>query len=241
MSRCRWSILPIVGLLAAGALSGCDWHLPGKPVKPVELEIGTRAHFDRTYFVHCLGCHGPEGRNGPARPLNDPMYLASIPDETFSDVVENGHGLLMPGFKKTPFGGLSSKEIAAFTTSIKTFWGDPAKAGTGLPPYAQPPGSGDVVAGKATFAMFCGACHGPDGAGKSDGAGSVVNHFYLDLVSDQALRSTVLFGRTDLGCPSSRGPYPGHPEGRGLSEADIDDLTAWLVSNRVSISGEAKQ
>ena len=51
----------------------------------------------------------------------------------------------------------------------------------------------------------------------------------------------MLFGRTDLGCPSSRGPYPGHPEGRGLSAADIDDLTAWLVSNRVSISGEAKQ
>ena len=84
--------------------------------------------------------------------------------------------------------------------------------------------------------MFCGSCHGDDGAGKEGGAGSVVNRFYLDLVSDQALRSTVIFGRTDLGCPSFLGPYPGQPDGRGLTSAEIDDVTAWLVSNRVSIS-----
>ena len=229
------------GTLLALTLVGCDWHLPGKPIKPVEPEIGSRAHFERVYFVHCLGCHGPEGRNGPARPLNDPMYLASIPDATFEKVVSDGHGKLMPGFKKTPFSGLTPEEISAFTTSIKTYWGDPKKAGSDLPPYAQPAGSGNVKTGKTTFATYCGACHGEDGAGKEDGAGSVVNNFYLELVSDQALRSTVIYGRTDLGCPTFRGPYPGKPDGAGLSPSDIDDVTAWLVSNRVSISEEAKQ
>lgn len=241
MMRVRSSMALAAASLFAVALTGCDWHLPGKPVKTVEPEIGSRAHFDRVYFVNCLGCHGPEGRNGPARPMNDPMYLATIPDATFEQVVEDGHGPLMPGFRKTPFGGLSSEEITAFTKSIKTFWGDPKLAGTDLPPYASPAGAGDANAGKATFATFCGACHGADGAGKEDGAGSVVNRFYLDLVSDQALRSTVLFGRTDLGCPSSKGPYPGQPEDRGLTPTEIDDVTAWLVSNRVSVSREAKQ
>ena len=47
---------------------------------------------------------------------------------------------------------------------------------------------------------------------KTDGAGSVVDESYLLLVSDQALRSTVLFGRIDLGCPSYLGPYPGQPD-----------------------------
>lgn len=232
--------LLIAGGISALALTGCDWHLPGKPIKPVELEVGSRAHFDRVYFVHCLGCHGPEGRNGPARPLNDPMYLSLISNETFEHVVENGHGALMPGFKKTPFGGLSSDEIATFTKSIKTFWGDSKKVEPDLPSYAQPSGAGDLRSGKATFALFCGSCHGDDGAGKEGGAGSVVNRFYLDLVSDQALRSTVIFGRTDLGCPTFLGPYPGQPEGRRLTSAEIDDVTAWLVSNRVSISQEAK-
>ncbi|MEE2681876.1 MAG: c-type cytochrome [Planctomycetota bacterium] len=240
MNPRAWTPL-VPAVLLASILGGCDWHLPGKPVKPVEPTIGSREHFDRVYFVNCLGCHGPDGRNGPARPMNDPLYLASIPDQTFEKVVEDGHGVLMPGFRKTAFSGLSSEEITAFTTSIKTYWGDPKLSVTDLPPYAQPAGAGDPTAGKATFATFCGACHGADGAGKEDGAGSVVNRFYLELVSDQALRSTVLFGRTDLGCPSSQGPYPGQPKDRGLTPTEINDVTAWLVSNRVSVSQEAKR
>ena len=229
----------ITGGLVALALAGCDWHLPGKPIKPVEPVAGSRAEFDRLYFVHCLGCHGPEGRNGPARPMNDPLYLAVISDETFERVTTEGHGVLMPGFKKTPFSGMTTQQIKDFTTGIKRFWGDSKKVWKDLPAYAQPAGSGDVAVGGKTFATYCGSCHGTDGSGKSDGAGSVVNKFYLDLVSDQALRSTVIFGRTDLGCPDFRGPYPGHPEGQGLTPADIDNVTAWLVSNRVNLDQEA--
>ena len=74
---------------------------------------------------------------------------------------------------------------------------------------------------------------------EDDAAGSVVDESYLLLVSDQALRSTVLFGRIDLGCPSYLGPYPGQPEDRGLTSGEIDNITAWLVSQRVSYSREA--
>ncbi|MEC8734769.1 MAG: cytochrome c, partial [Planctomycetota bacterium] len=127
--RLHWLAAALLPVLVAG----CDWHFPGKPIKTVEPVVGSRAEFDRIYFVNCLGCHGPEGRNGPARPMNDPLYLAVIPDEVFERVTTEGHGVLMPGFKKTAFGGLTTKEISDFTTGIKKFWGDPKKAWNDLP------------------------------------------------------------------------------------------------------------
>jgi cytochrome c oxidase cbb3-type subunit 3/ubiquinol-cytochrome c reductase cytochrome c subunit len=173
--------------------------------------------------------------------MNDPLYQALISEETLETVIRDGHGLLMPGFEKTLYSGMTDEEIAAMAADMKHYWGDPAKAGSDLPSYAQSPGSGDPAKGRATFATYCGSCHGDSGEGKADGAGSVVDIMYLRLVSDQALRSTVICGRLDLGCPSFRGPYPGQPEGRGLSVGEIDDVTAWLISNRISIAEEAAQ
>jgi hypothetical protein len=56
----------------------------------------------------------------------------------------------------------------------------------------------------------------------------------------------VLFGRTDLataampgGCPDFRGPYPGQPTDRGLTAGEIDDVSAWLSSNRMTYAEEA--
>ncbi len=222
--------------------SGCDWQLPGKPIRQPELDIHTREGFERLYFVNCLGCHGPDGSQGPARPMNDSLYQKITSIDVLQSVIRDGHGSLMPGFAKTPFGGIEDDGIAALAQGMKTYWegqpGQPVATGT-LPPYAYAPGAGDATAGAGTFATFCGACHGSDGSGKTDGAGSVVDESYLLLVSDQALRSTVLFGRIDLGCPSYLGPYPEQAADRALSPDEIDDITAWLVSQRVSYAKEA--
>ena len=238
--RSSWTSLLLI-LFVAWLPAGCDWQLPGKPIRPEPATLDSRADVERMYFVQCLGCHGPDGLNGPARPMHDPLYLALVPTKTLETVISEGHGTLMPGFKKTLAGGLSEKEIAALASGMKHFWGDPEKAGSDLPPYAQPSGAGNPVAGKKTFTTFCGGCHGADGTGLEDGAGSVVGKQYLRLVSDQALRSTVICGRIDLGCPSFRGPYKGQPEDRRLTNSEIDDVTAWLVSNRVTLAQEAAQ
>ena len=86
----RWLAAALLPVLVAG----CDWHFPGKPIKTVEPVAGSRAEFDRIYFVNCLGCHGPEGRNGPARPMNDPLYLAVIPDKVFEQVTRHRQALV---------------------------------------------------------------------------------------------------------------------------------------------------
>ena len=227
-------------------LAGCDWHLPGKPIRKEAPDVATaegrKTLFNRAYFVNCLGCHGPDGRDGAARPMHDPLYLEIVPTATLEAVIRDGHGLLMPGFKKTLYGGMTDKEIAFFVEVMRERWGGTDSehaSGEDLPSYAQPEGAGDPARGGRTFATMCGTCHAPDGTGLPDGAGSVVDPMYLRLVSDQALRSTVIFGRIDLGCPNFRGPYPGQPEGGGLSSSEIDDVTAWLISNRLTIEEEA--
>ena len=239
----RVSVTIILSCLAF-PLSGCDFQLPGKPVKKAELDIHSREGFERLYFVNCLGCHGPDGRQGPARPMNDSLYQAITPTSVVESVTRQGHGSLMPGFAKTPYGGITDEGIAALAKGMKTFWKglpDQPKPSGALPAYAYTADAGDAAAGAGSFATFCGACHGSDGTGKADGAGSVVDESYLLLVSDQALRSTVLFGRLDLGCPSYLGPYPDQPADRVLSSNEIDDITAWLVSQRVSYTKEATQ
>jgi cytochrome c oxidase cbb3-type subunit 3 len=233
-------------LVLAVLVTGCDWQLPGKPIRPEPETIDSRSDFNVLYFDNCLGCHGPEGRQGPARPLNDPLYLAVVPTVTLERVIRIGHGPLMPGFRKTLAGGLDELQIAALASGMKHFWGDDSLKSAELPDYAVPPGRGDVKAGKVAFTTFCGGCHGEDGGGLEGHAGSVIDNDYLLLVSDQALRSTVLFGRTDLataamptGCPDFRGPYPGQPADRSLTASEIDDVSAWLSANRMTYTEEA--
>jgi len=56
---------------------------------------------------------------------------------------------------------------------------------------------------------------------------------YLALVSDRALRATVVVGRSDLGMPDWRGDVAG----RSMSEPEIADVVAWLVAQRAAFPG----
>jgi cytochrome c oxidase cbb3-type subunit 3/ubiquinol-cytochrome c reductase cytochrome c subunit len=91
---------------------------------------------------------------------------------------------------------------------------------------------GDLEQGLKVYAEACGSCHGVDGKGGDEG-GSVVDAAYLALVSDQALRTTVIAGRTDLGMPDWRSYIPGQP----LTAQQITDVVAWLASQRQPVVG----
>lgn len=213
--------------LAFGAMS-CDGHLPGKPL--VEKTPDAQAAFDTVYFTNCQACHGPSGRGGPARPLNDAYYLATIEDTEIEAIIHDGHGLLMPSFNATGYSGLSEHEIDSFVAQLRIAWGKEGE--TSSAPYVQPSGA-NAEAGAKAFAANCGACHGDNGKGKPGKAGSVVDQDYLQLVSAQALRSSVLFGRIDLGCPGSKT--------LGLSSQAINDITAWLLAQQTRARGGANE
>ena len=229
-----------LSIAAVFVLAGCgDW--PGKPVAVVAPAAGSREAFDANYAVQCAACHGANGTNGGARPLNDPLYLAVIPEESFLAAVAHGQGILMPAYAAAEGGPWDKAALKTFVDGAYRFWGssgglDAATQGP-LPSYAL--ADGNAQAGAAVFASWCGACHGSDGAGLAGAApgpeavdgGSVVDSFYLRLISDQGLRSAVLFGHADLGMPAYRGPFPGHGEAM-LDEESINNITAWLKSRK---------
>src|SRR6185295_9404487 len=105
------------------------------------------------------------------------------------------------------------------TTSV------PATAGTSnVSPSASK--AGDVLQCATTFKTYCASCHGTNVDGGS--AGSSVDANFLNLVSDQGLRTTVVVGRADLGKPDWRGNVPDHP----MSAQEIADVVAWLAAQR---------
>ena len=243
--RLRMLIASVFGIACLG---GCGDFWPGKPVASVDPTAASEAGFRAVYDAHCAACHGQNGMKGAARPLNDPLYLAITPKASFTKAVSHGQGILMPAYLTSEGGPLDEKALATFVDDIYTYWGDKEKASAGndAPSYAS--SSGSASSGKSAFATWCGACHGQNGTGLGDAkpvegalAGhSVVDQFYLRLISDQGIRSAVIFGHPEFGMPSYKGPFPGM-NGKAMDEKTIDDIVAWIISQRVTVQTQAQE
>jgi cytochrome c oxidase cbb3-type subunit 3 len=226
--------------LAMLALVGCD-AMPGRPQPSDHPPLPSQVMgFAELYGQSCAGCHGTDGRLGAARPLNDPVYLALVPQDRLRMIIAQGvPGTAMPGFAPAAGGPLTEAQIDALVHEMRQRWSHPAPSpDVPLPPYAVgamaangvPPG--DPEHGLRVYAEACASCHGADGKGGAKG-GSVVDAAYLALVSDQALRTAVIAGRVDLGKPDWRSYLPGQP----LTAQQISDVVAWLVSQRQPVVG----
>ena len=219
--------LLIGGLLFPGlaALAGCHW--PGRP-KPGDEVPRPEAvmSFDKLYAQNCAGCHGSNGQDGAATNLANPEYEALVDDATLRDVIANGEkGTLMPGFGTNAGGSLTNAQIDAIVSGMRAKWGKAnALAGQNPPTYKATNG-GDAGRGQQVYATACAKCHGAT-AQKPGSAGSILDGSFLALVNAQTIRTTLIAGRPDLGQPDWRGDVPGHP----LTDGDINDVTAWMLS-----------
>jgi mono/diheme cytochrome c family protein len=163
---------------------------------------------------------------GVAQPLNDPTYLAIVPDARLHDVVAHGvPGTPMPAFARAAGGDLTDQQIQIVVEGVRRAWGRTSSDTT--PRYRTDDVTPDAVRGGDVFRTACAKCHGEDGAG-GEGAGSVVDRAFLSLTSDQALRTAIIAGRPDLGTPGWKDYVAGAP----MTEQQISDVVAWLTSHR---------
>ncbi|MDD5198236.1 MAG: c-type cytochrome [Terrimicrobiaceae bacterium] len=227
MIRSRLLPLALCAIIAS-ALVGCDW-MPGKPNPANRWKPAASITDPATLFAqNCLACHSIGATTSAAIALNSPTFLAVIPPATLKDTITNGiPGSRMPAFVESKGGSLTAAQIDLLVDFIlknkKPIEGP-------LPPYAAP--LGNAATGQVAFATFCASCHGGTGAGAK--AGSIVDPDYLGLVTDQYLRTIVIAGRPELGCPDFRSRVPG----RAMTDQDISDVVAWLASNRRNDLGQ---
>lgn len=235
---------PKLLVLAAAALfcAGCS-HVPGYPQPGSEVARPDQVlDFPTLYKENCAGCHGANGENGAALPLNNPAYLAVAGADNLRTVTAKGvSGTLMPAFARSSGGMLTDQQIDALVSGMLREWGRPQDfAGVVLPPYASN-AQGDPAAGQKVFVAACARCHGADGLGVKPVPGhpaptgsspdSIVDPTYLALVSNQSLRSLIIAGRPDEGVPDWRS-YLSGAGARALTAQDIDNLVAWLAAHR---------
>ena len=231
----RWQLLPLLAVLA----SGCD--LPGKPRESDRDQV---KDFDVLYSTHCAGCHGADGKLGPAPPLNDLLFLAIVPDPELLRVIMEGRTVTpaqkspMPAFARDGGGPLTDAEIKMLAEGIKRRWGGEVPTEE-PPPYLPPREPGDKERGAKLFDLACSACHGDEGKG-AEQAGAINDRSFLALISDQELRRIVITGRADLGMPDYSESNWRSPQFKPLTSADIKDLVALLRYWRQGASSKSK-
>ncbi len=221
---------PTLLLVCLLALGGCDW-MPGKPKKESRWQPASAiTDYATLYAQNCRGCHGSGNDVAGSIALDNPTYLSVVPREVLLNVISNGvPRTAMPGSSAASGGPLTSAQIEILVDGMLAM--KPKVSPGALPTYAAAPG--DAVRGAGVFSASCSSCHGADGSG-GEKAGSVVNAAYLDLVSNQYLRTIVIAGRPELGCPDFANRTPGKP----LTNEDIANVTAWLTSHRRNEFGQ---
>ena len=190
--------------------------------------------FDALYGQNCAGCHGADGHDGAATNLANPVYEALVDDATLRDVIANGEkGTLMPGFGTGSGGSLTDAQVDVLVRGMRTRWSKSDVLGGLTPPPYKAPAGGEVGNGQQVYAAACARCHGA--IAQSPGpAGSILDGSFLALVNAQTIRTTIIAGRPDLGHPDWRGDVPG----RALTDAEVTDLTAWLLDQRPANPGQ---
>src|SRR5215831_2821014 len=118
--------MPVVATLTAG----CD--LSGRP-DPADRPVPADEvkDFGTLYAMRCAGCHGADGKLGPAPPLNDPLFLAIVPDAELLRVITEGRTVTptqkspMPAFRLSKSAARTEAQVKAWSELREETHADP--------------------------------------------------------------------------------------------------------------------
>jgi cytochrome c oxidase cbb3-type subunit 3 len=222
----KYTALSFFALLA---ITSCD--APGhRAAATAAIRPSDVADFRLLYSENCSGCHGANGQGALAVGIGRPVYLAIADDATIRHVVEEGRpGTAMQAFAQKAGGLLTDTQVEILVRGLRS-WAKPEAFGPNKPPAYTASEPGDATRGQDVFKTFCFSCHDPNGRG----ARAIIDSSYLNLVSDQHLRTVIIMGMPHLGMPDWRS------YSKPLSDADVTDVVAWLAKQRESLSAQLR-
>ncbi|RMH44739.1 MAG: cytochrome-c oxidase, cbb3-type subunit III [Gammaproteobacteria bacterium] len=167
---------------------------------PEAIEMGKRI-----FLNNCAVCHGSDGRGSPGFPnLTDNDWLWGGSPEQIVASITHGRQGNMPAWKAT----LGDAGVEAMVSYVFKLSGRKHNASL-------------AAEGEKKFAMFCAACHGPDGKGnQAVGAPNLTDNIWLYGGSPAVIRKTIAEGRS--------GRMPAHKD--ILGEAKIHLVAAYVYS-----------
>jgi len=161
----------------------------------------------------CLGCHRVRGKGGSVGPdltnegsknlrgfdfssVSGPPTISNWMRRHFMNPAAVSPGSSMPAF------ALPDEELEALVIAVRGLFSStfPPEYLT-LPLVKELKGVSAPVEGQEGFALFCVACHGPEGKGKEYathqfGVPSLANEDFQSVASDEYMRFTIVEGRT---------------------------------------------
>ena len=86
-----------------------------RPIPPDKI-----LSFDALFSRQCAGCHGADGKLGPAPPLNDPLFRAIVPAAALEKALQEGRAETpMTAFAHKNGGTLTQAQIQVLVHEIK--------------------------------------------------------------------------------------------------------------------------
>jgi cytochrome c oxidase cbb3-type subunit 3 len=151
------------------------------PIAEVSRDTQALQMGRRLFANDCAQCHGADARGRYGFPdLTDADWLYGGAPEQIAQSIAHGRNGAMPAWEGA-LGDAGVAEVVAFVTTLSGGAADPALA-------AQ---------GQQRFALFCSACHGPEGGGNQQlGGPDLTDDIWLYGNSPAQLQQTVRYGRS---------------------------------------------
>jgi cytochrome c oxidase cbb3-type subunit 3 len=200
-----------------------------------DLEFGAKLYAD-----NCAVCHGTDGQGRiGVRLAKD--WPSIRPDQQIRTVIENGiQGSVMPAWGQSAGGPLSEIEIQALVDYILNWETGgppvihPMPTPIPHPALTPPPGvTGDPNQGALLFDQNCVVCHGPNGQGR---IGAVLVKNWPSIRPDLSIKNTIRNG-----IQGSVMPAWSQANGGPLSEAQINDLVAFILAKSSTVEAETSE
>lgn len=197
---------------------------------------GDKTHGAQLYDANCAVCHGPDGKGRVGATLSS-VFSSIQPDALIRQTVSNGiPGTAMPAWLQ-PSGPLSEQDISDLAAFIESLSGGrpsdfptPAlKEITPIPTLADV--AGDPTQGAGLYEQNCVMCHGDKGQGR---IGARLSKAFAGIRPDLSVRSTIVNGISGSAMPAWS-----QTKGGPLTDADVDNLTAYVLTLAPTASPEA--